>query len=347
MEARDVSVRAMNADPRTQWKEVVGPDEEARFKGYAEEIRGMQDRAAKGAKPGRALHLKSHTGAAAELTVRADLPAELRVAIFAKAGPSRCFVRFSNGVGTRQKDGVPDVRGLALKVLDVPGAKLIPGLEGATTQDLLFITAPTFSIGSPDDFLKLLRVVERGPLHLLPGLVSALGWGRALRFIKELVTRPQPSSLATAHFYTAAPLRLGPFAAKFSLAPAAQGGNIATGPDGYRADLVKRLQGGPITYTLRAQLYVDETATPIEDAAVEWKESASPWVELATLTIPRVDVTAADGAATEKAVEDMSFDPWHATEEMRPLGAVMRARKFAYGPSVIARGASPEPGTAT
>lgn len=197
--------RAMSADPRTQWKEIVAPDEETRFRGYAEEIRGMQDRAAKGAKPGRALHLKSHTGAAAELTVRADLPDELRVAIFAKAGPSRCFVRFSNGVGTRQKDGVPDVRGLALKVLDVPGLKLIAGLEGATTQDLLFITAPAFAIGSPDDFLKLLRVVERGPLHLVPGLVSALGWGRALRFIKDLVTRPQPSSLATAHFYTGVP----------------------------------------------------------------------------------------------------------------------------------------------
>lgn len=336
----------MTIDPRTQWKEIIAPDEETRFKGIAEEIRGMQDRAAKGAKPGRALHLKAHTGVAAELTVRADLPEELRVAIFAKAGTSKCFVRFSNGVGVRQKDGVPDVRGLALKVLDVPGPKLIPGLEAATTQDLLFITVPTFSIGSPDDFLKLLRVVERGPLHLLPGLVSALGWGRALRFIKELVTRPQPSSLATAHFFTAAPLKLGPFAAKFSVAPTAQGGNIATGPDGYRADLAKRLKEGPITYKLRAQLYVDDTSTPIEDATVEWKESVSPWIELATLTIPQVDVTAGEGAATEKAVEEMSFDPWHATEEMRPLGAVMRARKFAYGPSVIARGASAEPGTA-
>lgn len=335
----------MSTDPRTQWKEDVAPDEEARFKGYAEEIRAMQTRAAQGAKPGRALHLKAHTGVAAELTPRADLPAELRVAIFAKTTPSKCFVRFSSGVGRRQKDGVPDVRGFALKVLDVPGPKLIAGLEAATTQDLLFITAPTFSIGSPDDFIKLLRVVEKGPLHLVPGLVRAIGWGRAFRFVKELATRPQPTSLATAHYFTAAPTRLGPFAAKFSLAPTAQGGNIATGPDGYRNDLVRRLQEGALTFTLRAQLFADATSTPIEDATVEWPESVSPWIELATLTIPKVDVATGEGAAVEQAVEAMSFDPWHATEEMRPLGAVMRARKFAYGPSVIARGATPEPGT--
>ena len=42
-------------------------------------------------------------------------------------------------------------------------------------------------------------------------------------------------------------------------------------------------------------------------------------------------------------VEQLSFDPWHAIAEHRPLGAIMRARAVAYGPSVIARKAAPEP----
>jgi hypothetical protein len=338
-------LQIMTTDSRTQWKEEVAADEEVRFKGYAEEIRAMQSQAAGGGKPGRAFHLKAHTGVAAELRVREDLPEELRVGLFAKGGISKCFVRFSNGLGRRQKDGVPDVRGVAVKVLEVPGTKLIHGLENATTQDFLLITSPNFPIGSPDDFMKLVRVAQKGPLALLPGLIGAFGWSRAFRLLKDLVFRPQPSSMATAHFYTAAPTRLGPFAAKFSLAPMAQGGNMASGPDGYRDDLVKRLREGDITFKFRAQLFIDAQRTPIEDAAVEWSETASPWIELATLVLPKTDVTMGEGAVTEKAVEEMSFDPWHCTEEMRPLGAVMRARKFAYGASVVGRNASAEPGT--
>lgn len=333
----------MSTDPRTQWKEVVDDDEDARFKGYAEEFRAMQARRAHGKALGRALHIKAHVGARAELTVHDGVPDDLRVSLFARPGAWRCFVRYSNGVGMRQPDGRPDVRGLAVKVLGVQGPKLIPGLEAATTQDFLFITASKLPVATPEEFMKLVRAAERGPLRLLPGLIGAFGARRAFKLIKDLASRPNPPSLANAHFYTAAPTRLGPFAVKWSLAPKGSGGNIATGHEGYRDDLVKRLKEGPIAYTLRAQRFVDERTTPIEDAAVEWAESVSPWVDLATLTIPKTDLNTEEAKAVEAEVETMSFDPWHATDELRPLGAVMRARKYAYGASVIARGASSEP----
>jgi hypothetical protein len=41
-------------------------------------------------------------------------------------------------------------------------------------------------------------------------------------------------------------------------------------------------------------------------------------------------------------VERLSFDPWHALVEHRPLGAVMRARAAAYKHAAIARGAVSE-----
>ncbi|HEX4404127.1 MAG TPA: hypothetical protein VH560_04815 [Polyangia bacterium] len=63
------------------------------------------------------------------------------------------------------------------------------------------------------------------------------------------------------------------------------------------------------------QFFVDETRTPIEDASVEWKES--------------------DG---------FSFDPWHAVEDLRPLGNVTRAR-VAYRVSTGERKATAEPET--
>jgi len=48
------------------------------------------------------------------------------------------------------------------------------------------------------------------------------------------------------------------------------------------------------------------------------------------------------GRALAAYVERLSFDPWHALVEHRPLGAVMRARAVAYKRAVIARGAISE-----
>ncbi|MEA2750953.1 MAG: hypothetical protein QOI41_5096, partial [Myxococcales bacterium] len=46
--------------------------------------------------------------------------------------------------------------------------------------------------------------------------------------------------------------------------------------------------------------------------------------------------------------EKLSFDPWHAPVEFRPLGELMRARNAAYRLSTIERKAAGEPdGTET
>jgi hypothetical protein len=49
----------------------------------------------------------------------------------------------------------------------------------------------------------------------------------------------------------------------------------------------------------------------------------------------------------EEQIDRMSFDPWHAVEELRPLGAMMRARATAYRESVLERQAAPEPDEVT
>jgi hypothetical protein len=49
------------------------------------------------------------------------------------------------------------------------------------------------------------------------------------------------------------------------------------------------------------------------------------------------------GRKLHEYVEQLSFDPWHAVEELRPLGAMMRARAAAYHESVLEQQAAPEP----
>jgi hypothetical protein len=88
---------------------------------------------------------------------------------------------------------------------------------------------------------------------------------------------------------------------------------------------------------------VDETATPIEDASVEWKEADAPYVTVGRLTLPVQDVDGAHGKKVAERVEMLAFDPWHALETHRPLGNVMRARNHAYRLSTDERGAAREP----
>ena len=95
----------------------------------------------------------------------------------------------------------------------------------------------------------------------------------------------------------------------------------------------------PLEYELRAQFF-SGPETPIEDTRVAWPV---PHVPVARLRLEPQDAGSTGGRRLQQYVESMSFDPWHALVEHRPLGAVMRARKHAYYASTQARKAAAEP----
>jgi hypothetical protein len=321
--------------------ETIAPDEEERFRGFAEEIVAIQ-RARSAERAGeRALHVKQHLGVVGELVVKA--PETARSGVFAMSGKSwPVYVRFSNGTTRHQADKEPDVRGFALKLVGVPGQKLIKGLEGELTQDFLFIDTAVIPFRTPDEFMQFVRVAKGGPSKLLPGLISSFGFGRAMSLVWGSLTKPKVRSYASHTFHTAAPIAFGKSAAKLALVPVPSEAPAkpASGPNFLREDLALRLKSRALSWTLRAQLFVDEATTPIEDTAVAW---SGPWVDLATLTLPQQDTESARGREISELINGLSFDPWHATEQHRPLGAIMRARATTYGASVLERKAAPEP----
>jgi hypothetical protein len=324
--------------------ENIGPDESARFQGFADELAAIQRSRAEGSgKLNRALHVKQHVGVVGELLVHASEAA--RFGVFESPGKSwPVYVRFSNGSSHRQPDGPPDVRGLAIKLVGVPGTKLIVGLEQEVTQDFLFIDTPALPFSTPDEFLMFVRAAKDGPGKLLPRLIKSFGFGRALGILWGAVTGEKVKSFATHGFHTGAPIAFGQSAAKLSLVPVPTDAPTpaVSGDGALKQDLIARLKHGPLSWTLRAQPFVDESTTPIEDTRVLW---SGPWVDLGTVTLPRQDVDSARGREIDELVSQLSFDPWHAIEAHRPLGAIMRARQVAYGVSVIARGAAAEPRT--
>lgn len=65
----------------------------------------------------------------------------------------------------------------------------------------------------------------------------------------------------------------------------------------------------------------------VEDSMTEWKEAKAPFYEVAAIRIPRQSFDTADQNAF---CEDLSFSPWHAIPEHRPLGVTNRLRKVIY-----------------
>jgi catalase len=328
------------------WKETIAPDEEARFEKHAATLAELQKGVAKGGDVVlRALHAKSHAGVTATLEVldldKAGAPAELKHGLFAKPATYAAYVRFSSGTGFLQPDTAPDIRGVAVKVLGVPGTKVIPGLEKASTQDFLFIQVPANAFRGPDDFVRFVHIVSRGKALALPRLLGAFGF-RAFGYLRKLMKGLSTSrrSFADQRFFTSLPLRYGPHACKLDLRctdSAADAANVK-GAHGLSEDLATRLGRTSLTYELRVQLFVDEDRTPIEDASVEWDETVSPFRTVAKLTIPTQQLR----GKVHDYVEKLSFDPWHALVEHKPLGAMMRARNHAYRASTMARKATDE-----
>ncbi len=307
--------------------ETIPGDEAQKFQGFAAEIAALQlARAARSGVTTRVVHVKQHVAAVGELAVTASEAG--RFGVFAETGKRwPVYARFSNGSQFHQSDREPDARGFALKLVGVPGKKLIEGLEDQLTQDFLFIDTPALPFKTPDEFMQFFRAAQEGRAKLLPRAIKALGLFPTLAILWGALRAEKVQSFATHAFHTAAPIAFGPSAAKLGLFPLAPGGGRAAcrrsrfsaRPTSRRGFAAGRSAGrcGLSFSSIRR-------ATSIEDASVIW---SGPWVELATLTLPQQDVQSPRGREISDLVHRLSFDPWHATEAHRPLGAIMRARR--------------------
>lgn len=293
----------------------------------------------------RSVHAKSHGLLHGELRVLGNLPPELAQGIFAAPGTFPAVIRLSTSPGDILDDSVSTPRGMAVKVIGVPGERL-PGTEDATTQDFVTINGPVFLAPGPKKFLgslkllasttdkapglkKVLSAVLRGTEHV----IEAVGGESAT--IKSLGGHPETHPLGET-FYSQAPILFGPYMVKVSLAPVSPGLtaltdaplNVNGKPNGLREGVVDFFSQSGGEWEVRVQFCTDLEKMPIEDASVQWPEDESPYIAVARLTAPP---QAGWSEALSKAVDDgMSFSPWHGVAAHRPIGSVMRVRKAAY-----------------
>ncbi len=271
----------------------------------------------------------------ARFTVNADLPEQYRTGVFVTPGQSYdAIMRFSSSLGP-VGDQKPDARGLAIKLFDVPGTKLLEDQPQATTQDFLMINFPIFPAPTTHDFAGLIKL-RKSPLSIVSYLAeSPIGHALVLKNALAL-TSGNPNngkSLAAMTFHSQTPYLLkGPkidSPVKYVLKPCEQ---VATRPlngsdTELRDDLQERLAQGSLCYRFGMQFFSADKGLEVEDASNEWTLDKAPVVEFATIEIPPQTFRTDQRLAYCDA---LSFQPWHAIAQHQPLGNVNRARKTIY-----------------
>jgi hypothetical protein len=143
------------------------------------------------------------------------------------------------------------------------------------------------------------------------------------------VRHADPSPLQT-QYWSEVPSLLGSRAVKYMVRPSPKNGagssTAEDSADFLRAAMAAHLTAGnlPASFEFCVQLQSDPATMPIEDATVEWD---SPWIPVATV---QISAQTFDTKAREAFAENLSFTPWHALPEHRPLGGINRARRAVY-----------------
>lgn len=339
--------------PSTTWSEVAKPGEQTLFEDFAGRVVAAQQKEAAAQTGGtlmRGFHAKTHAGLVAEFRVLDNLPKYARFGVFSEPRVFPAAVRFSNGKPTRESDAGREPRGIAIKLIGVPGDKLPPGNKDDLTQDFLATShSVTSTVRNAEQFFAFIEATRKGGLLLPVNLARAVGTGEMIRILIALVRTVVLSkvrSVATEHYSGTAPIKLGPYAIKFTVQPA-EGteppSRLSRTDDFLREELADRLRKGDLRFDFVLQFYVDNVRTPIEDTSVLWKPEFAPFVKVAQLRIPSCDLDDPLIRARSDVIDQYAFSPWHTIEDHRPLGNVMRARRVAYQASATLRGHSPEP----
>lgn len=280
----------------------------------------------------RDAHPRAHGCLQAEFQVEGDVRPELAQGVFVPGKSYPAWIRFSNGDPDSTKpDAKADVRGMAIKLLDVPGDKILNEEREARTQDFLLMSSPAFFMDDAARYLTFSRRFASSNKLVQLMAVPVLGL-KGLRIV--IAAKAKIASPLEARYWSAVPYQLGEGprkqAVKYSARPRPFPGSTAIPshptPTFLRETMIKQLEAGPASFDFLVQPRTSP-AMSVEHSMVEWEEKGAPFYKVATITIPRQQFATPE---RDEFGEHLSFTPWHALPAHRPLGAVNRIRRAVY-----------------
>ena len=274
----------------------------------------------------RPVFLKTHGIASARFEIRPDLPRDLRVGVF-KLQNLPAWVRFSSDTLPANTD-LKTTCGVGIKLFDVAGKKL---LGDGNTQDFILQNHDVFFVDTAEDMCEFTKAgVVNGDYD--PYIDSHPVTKRVLAEMEKVEL-----SVLTATYWSVLPYAFGKDRyCKYKLEPEQPAdGEPPIDVKNYLADdLALRLRAGEARFRFMVQLQKDPKTMPLDAATVRWSESESEPIHVATLILPRQNVTALGQA---NYGENLAFNPWHCLPEHEPAGSISQARRLVYASSATER----------
>ena len=280
----------------------------------------------------RDAHPKAHGCVRAMFEVEDSVARAFARGVFQPGSRYPAWIRFSNGASDPARpDGAGDARGMAIKLMGVSGPKLVAGEQG--TQDFILINHPVFFVDDPQRYATFFQRLNSS--NPLARLAAPLALGIRGVLIAREIGASRIANPLFERYFTMVPYRLGDDASKLAVKYAARPCSPReNGPD-------EEAMQDPsfLRKAMRAALEQDDacfeflvqprtsTSMSVEHSMIEWNESEAPFHKVATITIPKQTF---DLPAQDEFCENLSFSPWHARTDQRPLGVVNRVRKVVY-----------------
>jgi hypothetical protein len=308
-------------------REYAEPGEEAIIAEMIDEMKCQLTDLYQNTKTLRQVHTKMHGCVKATFTVLPDLSPELRVGIFKEAMTYPAWIRFSNANTRMQADKIKDIRGIAIKLMNVPGKKLLNDERFEQTQDFLLMSSETFFSKNIEQFRYILKAfTSNNKLKIAGYLLNPMHWGLLKRHHKSNIYCDHSFKIS---YWSTQPFRYGSesSAVKYFLKPSADNKLIIDNTTHYnylRMNMAKTLGANEIHFDFYVQFQTNPDTMPIEDPTIAW---SSPFIKIAYIKIPP---QVFDTPEQMEFGENLSFDIWHSLPEHRPLGNFNRARKQAY-----------------
>ena len=315
----------------------------------------------------RGAHAKTFGVVKAEVEILHEMPAAYAQGVYATPGRHGALIRFSSAANHLGPDAqLGPVQGFAIKIFDVPGAKLVEDEPDCTTFDLVLKNSPTFIANTAKHYLFIEEIgndagkyLARGKVgfhELLTDFVTGKGtleqsdwaWDELAAFVKAAQTPVRNPLLTT--YWTMGAMRHGDHVAKIRVAPTAESAAQVThrdldlngGPDVYGPALIDELRARPFEFDLQVQLCTDLDAMRVNDVTVEWPERLSPFVTVGRVHLPRQDIS---GPEIVEKGDALAFNQWRVTAEHRPLGEIMQVRQIYSASAKVRRTLNNQPQT--
>jgi hypothetical protein len=316
--------------------EVSEANEESQIRAIADVARGEVKKSldASTATPkiaARDAHPKAHGCVTANVKMAQSVPSDLAIGTFRPGKKYEAWIRFSNG--SKQDDRERDARGMAIKLMGVDEGDRVLATEapGTRTHDIVLTNHHTFFLKDVKTYVDFMEsATNKGnPLSMVGFLLThpIIGVG-AFQFVSQPISSP-----ITSNYYSATPYKLGSQVVKYKAKPcdgADRSGAHVDDPDYLKKALRADLALGGGCFELQIQRQKDTGLSledAVEDASQAWGDDPKNFV-----TVGRIEIPAQQdfSAKAETFCENLSFTPWHARSEHRPLGRVNRTRKAVY-----------------